>query len=805
MGFLDTYKIKKALAVLLASQNPASPQTVQALSRLKEIGRPALARFVEALGDAKNPEVIEDLLTAFLDNDTFMLFVQHLAHPNPQVATGIAKVFIKGTKYDTQRLLPLFTETKVPKATLGKILAQRKDHPSLKSLMALLGTTERDSRAVLLRLIDRSATEAMLPDLMRATRSDDPTIRLHMARILARFSTEAVRETLSSLLNDPLKEVRQVALDGLASLQMPLEVGPICRMLRDPDPAIQAKAKAILIQVQDPQAVRYLAELLQEEAEDIRQRAAEVLNAGPNGAPVRALLEALRGKEWWEKVQVLDALRTAGESKLFDAVVTLLKDKDEYIRSSAVEILQKDQRVFDYLVETLDDADPEVRARTVEALVTLEDRRTVPAFLRMLHETPEMGTLIIPALAKLGDRQAIPPLLECLQGTDKALRIAALRALSPLTDAAHAEQVWKAVMAVHESVDDADLKEAVNATVHALVGKRVLVQPSSNMTIGQSRPVLSGVRGPGSSNRVSPESHDDDMEVIITDDLDTDRYINADMLEPGDMLVNRYRVIRHVGTGGFAAVVLVEDTEVGEEIILKFLHRDVASNDNMIERFKHELRYARRITHENVIRIHDLLTLKKSYVISMEYFPSHSLSDELKQGPLGLKRSLKIMWDICRGMSAAHQVGVVHRDLKPPNILINDSGLVKVVDFGLAVVSHGDARLTKTGVLLGTPTYMAPEQVRAHTIDARTDIYSLGVLMYEMCTGRPPYVADDPMAILFQHVEGHPTPPRQLKPDIPPEVEAIILKAMWVDPAKRFQTMDELRRSIFALSKQGGR
>jgi eukaryotic-like serine/threonine-protein kinase len=199
------------------------------------------------------------------------------------------------------------------------------------------------------------------------------------------------------------------------------------------------------------------------------------------------------------------------------------------------------------------------------------------------------------------------------------------------------------------------------------------------------------------------------------------------------------------------------------------------------------------------------LTLKKSYVISMEYFPSHSLSDELKQGPLDLKRGLKITWDICRGMSAAHQVGVVHRDLKPPNILINDSGLVKVVDFGLAVVSHGDARLTKTGVLLGTPTYMAPEQVRGHTIDARTDIYSLGILMYEMCTGRPPYVADDPMAILFQHVEGHPTPPRQLKPDIPPEVEAIILKAMWVDPTKRFQTMDELRRSIFALSKQGGR
>jgi serine/threonine-protein kinase len=292
------------------------------------------------------------------------------------------------------------------------------------------------------------------------------------------------------------------------------------------------------------------------------------------------------------------------------------------------------------------------------------------------------------------------------------------------------------------------------------------------------------------------------MEAIIAEDQEASSYIDADRLAPGAMLMERYRVIRRVGKGGFGAVVLVEDVVIGEDIILKFLNRDIAADANMIERFKHELRYARRITHENVIRIHDFLTLQKSHAISMEYFPSHSLSDELKQGPLSLKRGLKIVWDICCGMRAAHQAGVVHRDLKPPNILLNAHGLVKVVDFGLAALNHTDARLTRTGVLIGTPTYMAPEQVRARTIDARTDIYSLGVIMYEIFTGRPPYVADDPMAVLFQHVEGKPTPPRQLKPEIPAAVEAIMLKAMWVDPARRFQSMDDLRKSILALSKQ---
>ncbi len=749
MGFLDGYKIKKALAVLLASQNPASPQTVQALSRLKEIGRPALAKFVEALGNARHPESIAELLAAFLDNETFAFFMSHLTHPNAQVATGVARVFVKSTKYDPNRLLALLTDAKAPKAALGKILTQRKDHLHVKSLIALLGTADRESRAVLLRLIERSASEAVLPDLMRAARNEDVTIRANMARILARFSTEAVRDILSSLLNDPRTEVRQVALEGLASLKMPLEVGSICQMLRDSNP----------------------------------------------------LLDALRSKEWWVKVRAFEALRTSGRSKLFEAVLTLLQDADEYIRSSAVEILKKQQRAFNHLVKTLDDTDPGVRARTVEALVTLEDRRAVPVFLRLLREMPTLGTLVIPALAKLEGRQAIPPLIECLQGTDKAVRIAALRALSSLADAAHAEQIWKAVMAVRETADDAELKEAANATANALVSRGVLVRPS-NSTVGQLQPTLPDLHGLGALEILIPEAHDHDMEAIITDDRETDRYIDADTLEPGDMLVERYRVMRRVGKGGFGAVILVEDTVVGEEIILKFLNREIAADGNMIERFKHELRYARRITHENVIRIHDFLTLKKSYAISMEYFPSHTLSDELKQGPISLKRGLKLVWDICRGLSAAHQVGVVHRDIKPPNILINDSGLVKVVDFGLAALSHADARLTRTGVLLGTPTYMAPEQVRARTIDARTDIYSLGVIMYEICTGRPPYVADDPMAILFQHVEGNPTPPRQLKPGILPAVEDIILQAMCVDPAKRFQSMDDLRRRIVALSKQ---
>jgi serine/threonine-protein kinase len=241
---------------------------------------------------------------------------------------------------------------------------------------------------------------------------------------------------------------------------------------------------------------------------------------------------------------------------------------------------------------------------------------------------------------------------------------------------------------------------------------------------------------------------------------------------------------------------------------LKFLNPHLAVNSHIIKRFVQELRLARRITHENIIRIYDFVTIGKSYAISMEYFPSYPLALEMKKRDDGLVnlRRLNLMYDVCSGMSVAHHATIVHRDLKPQNILVNDAGLVKVVDFGLAAaISHDDARLTGSGALMGTPTYMAPEQVQGREVDVRTDIYSLGVIMYEMFTGQPPYQGKDPITILYQHVQGEAVPPRQRNPNLSLELEQIILTSMAVDPENRFQDIDMMRESLQAvLSQEAG-
>jgi serine/threonine-protein kinase len=224
--------------------------------------------------------------------------------------------------------------------------------------------------------------------------------------------------------------------------------------------------------------------------------------------------------------------------------------------------------------------------------------------------------------------------------------------------------------------------------------------------------------------------------------------------------------------------------------------------DDDVVCFVHELRYSRKITHRNVIRIYDFLHLQGAYAISMEYFPSHTLSGEIPDGkPMPFEKALKFSYDIATGMAVAHQAGVIHRDLKPANILVNDEGLLKIVDFGVAAAaSSGDTQLTKTGYVIGSPKYMAPEQILGKKVDETADVYSVGVIMYEMVTGVPPYSRGDHMSVMYQHVQGKAKRCQELNPDIPDDYAGLIAKAMSVDKTKRFASMDELIDALSAIN-----
>ena len=258
-------------------------------------------------------------------------------------------------------------------------------------------------------------------------------------------------------------------------------------------------------------------------------------------------------------------------------------------------------------------------------------------------------------------------------------------------------------------------------------------------------------------------------------------------LEPGQVLAQRYRVQRLLGKGGMGAVYLADDEVLGELVALKVISSAFASDEQaMIARFRREAAAARKVSSPAVIRIHDLGEARPGLLyLSMEYFAGRTLAEVIAQrGIVPIKDVQDILQQVVSGLEAAHHAGVIHRDLKPSNVLVGERGAVKLIDFGLATTGFGDG-LTATGAILGTPHYMAPEQVRGKTVDVRTDIYALGALAYHLVTGRPPFAGDNAIAIGFAHLSETPTPPRQLRKDCPANLETAIIAALAKSPDER--------------------
>jgi tetratricopeptide (TPR) repeat protein len=272
------------------------------------------------------------------------------------------------------------------------------------------------------------------------------------------------------------------------------------------------------------------------------------------------------------------------------------------------------------------------------------------------------------------------------------------------------------------------------------------------------------------------------------------------VLEPGDELGQRYRIEQLLGQGGMGRVYKAYDKELERMIALKVLQPELVSDPNALQRFKQELLLASRISQKNILRIHDLGEADGVKFISMAFVEGEDLHHLLRtHGRLSVDRAVKIAQQLCEALDAAHSEGVVHRDLKPQNILMGKNDQVYVVDFGLAKSLEASAAgMTRTGQYLGTPRYMAPEQVEAKPVDSRTDLYALGLILFEMLTGEEPFKGDSTLQIMYRRVKEKPPNPRDLDPEIPDYLSRIILRCMERDPARRYQSAKEILADLKA-------
>jgi serine/threonine-protein kinase len=279
-------------------------------------------------------------------------------------------------------------------------------------------------------------------------------------------------------------------------------------------------------------------------------------------------------------------------------------------------------------------------------------------------------------------------------------------------------------------------------------------------------------------------------------------------IEKGALFAGRYEVRGTLGKGGMGVVYRALDKQLDEEVALKVLRPEVVQQDpTILERFKLEIKLARKISHPNVLRTHDIGDAGGTPFISMEYIEGVTLKDLVaSKGALPLGVGLRIAKQMCRGLEAAHAQGVVHRDIKPHNMLIlPETGDLKIMDFGIARVSEmkaGQGGLTTDGTVMGTPDYMPPEQAQGKGADFRSDIYSLGVVLFEIFSGKLPFTGENVMAVVLAHIQKAPPRPKQFNKAVPVELEAIILKCIEKEPARRFPNVDAILEALNSVSTQ---
>ena len=274
----------------------------------------------------------------------------------------------------------------------------------------------------------------------------------------------------------------------------------------------------------------------------------------------------------------------------------------------------------------------------------------------------------------------------------------------------------------------------------------------------------------------------------------------GDALRPGSVFAGRYEIKEILGMGGMGVVYRALDRELGEPVAIKTLRTEVIGSDGVaLERFKQEIRLARKITHRNVVRTYDLGEVNGTYYLTMEFVEGTSLKQLIQaRGKVPVPVTLTIGKQLCRALEVAHEQGVIHRDIKPQNIVVEPNGFLKVMDFGIArlATSPQGKGLTEVGTAIGTPDYMSPEQLLGEELDARSDLYSAGVVLFECLTGRPPFVADTVYALVAKHLEDEPPDPRTFNADVPAPLAQLVLKAMAKQRDGRYQSAAELHDAL---------
>ena len=800
MAVFGSLFFKRTLKQFLDCDDLESSRGVALIEKLRQSAGESLEHLIEAIPIASglHRAMLTEICLENVGGTTEDLFLKGLDSDATEIRAATASILSQGSQIHPARLLKKLHEPKAPRTEIIGILefqaAQIKPEQIINNALRL----DRADAEQLLKLAHKSEQPLDLDVLHIEPESmDSPSTKIMLLRFLGDVEQSGVAQLIVRFLSDSNKTVTIEALKALKGLKVDFDASLLLPAYESMTEVVRQLAFEVIEARADAELVSKLAPLTCR-ADEMRETFIKLLAKHVTTESLEEFLKLLDLQEWWGKEQALKGLHKFGNDRLFAAAQGLSNHENEFIRDQAQRLAARasDPGDVTQLWESALHENWQVRDNAIDAIGKSGNRESMDILKKVIDKFPESATAVLQAVTELGHTKGLEIAFACLRMPEALVQREALESVGKLATERHAKMVRDKLMHMVPSLQ-ATVRDTAGEVVSYLT-QQFKLQPLDvdQDTYFDTRLIkLDDTTG----------AFDKGTTQIQLAAQASRQIQNIEEFKKGDLWLERYRIGREIGRGAMGRVMLATDEMVGEDLILKFMHPELTAEEGSLERFLREVRYSRKVSHPNVIRVHDMLSHEGLSAISMEYFESRGIDEYLKEKKyFEANEGLKILFQVANGMSAAHDQEVIHRDLKPSNVLMDDKGLVKIVDFGIASAStQTDATLTKVGSIIGTPAYLSPERARGFEADHRADIYALGIIAYCMFCGKLPYVGE-PMSMLYQHIEGKAKPMHEVRDTVNPRISLLVQKMMAVDLDDRLQTMADAAEAIREVQKKLG-
>ena len=778
MAKLGNIFFNRTLNQFLECEDPGGKKALSLVEKLREAADTNLDKVLETIAqvDGQHREALKQLCFESVDGFTEDRF---LAEETPGKING------SGGAADIKPIdaSKLYQRLQEPGAAVGdviEILEVQKRFLRPEEIINYSLKLDPEYALMLLQLVQGSEIPVNLSKLsFQLDKIESVEYRIKLLHYFGGVNEPKIPLIVARFLDDSNKVVILEALKTLGRMQFNYDVSVLLPYSQSMSGIEHEQVMEIIGKRADAELVPHLSAYLNGDSEELNEFFAEIVATRADKKNFEKFLRRLILEETPAQQHAIECIKKFANKNLSRIAHELNGHDQEFIRNAAqclvVNLIEGED--LDKIEGFALSDNPQLRERAIKSLGKSANRGAISILLKLVDAWPEDTVLALRTVKQLGFEHGLEIAFDALRSRDANVQRAALETIEAVASKTSAEDIRDNIVRSLARIAD-ELKEYAN---------ELIVRLTSDY--GLADMLISG----------------DDVEVKLGVDAEqsastTDSISLLDQLTPGSVWMDRYHIQKEIGRGAMGRVLLVEDDMVDETLVIKFMLPSLTVDKKSTERFKREVKYARRISHRNVIRVHDLLIKDGVCAISMEYFESRGLEMILKESKsLELRDALKLLYQIASGMTAAHEQKVIHRDLKPSNVLINDEGHLKVVDFGIASAStSSDSTLTGTGSIIGSPAYLAPERAIGADADERCDIYSLGVMAYYMLSGKLPY-RGAPMDVIMQHRKGNPVPMTDINPAIPEEVVKLVTSMMMIEPEDRLQTMVDVRDSIRKL------